>query len=61
MKEQLGYGRQKPPKYKTPVKFDGGGCDCDNVYIGDGKCICWRCGKETPLNDPIRESRRRLP
>ena len=27
----------------------GGGCECENIYIGDGKCICWKCGKETPL------------
>jgi hypothetical protein len=44
MKEQLGYGRQKPPKYKTPVKFDGGAVivtmftsETANVFAGDAE------------------------
>jgi len=23
--------------------------ECDNVYLGNGMCMCWKCGKETPL------------
>jgi hypothetical protein len=21
-------------------------CDCEIFYIGDGKYVCWKCGKE---------------
>lgn len=24
--------------------------ECDNFYVGNGTCVCWKCGKETPLN-----------
>ena len=32
--------------------------ECDNVYVGDGKCVCWRCGKETDLCATARDASR---
>jgi hypothetical protein len=44
-------GAGDPPRTIHTAKSDGSDPwhECDNIYIGDGICVCWRCGKETPL------------
>ena len=50
-----------PPTKPTSAPCAGGGAECDNIYTGEGKVLCWRCGKETELVEANKQPHERPP
>lgn len=60
MKIEVQFGKSKTQTQPVRMRSDAGKAtaksdhndprhECDNIYVGGGLCVCWRCGNETRL------------